>query len=175
MTLKTVSNKKAFVFIGLLSLAAFIFLVWLIYIKEKPAQYSEQFTYLPLVNSCLNAISASCLCFGLFFIKKGDKTKHAVSMISAFVVSSLFLITYIVYHSVHGDTHFLKQGLIRPIYFFTLISHISLTLVGLPFILTTFWLAFKQNFNTHKKLARYTFPIWLYISVTGVLIYLLQL
>ena len=155
------------------SAAAFVFLVWLIYIKQQPDIHWQALSYLPAVNSFLNACSATALVAGIMAIKRGRQALHKVLMVSALVFSTVFLITYIVYHALHGDTPFHGQGPIRWIYFFILSSHILLTIGGLPLILSTFGMALFENFPLHKKLARWTFPIWLYVSVTGVLIYFL--
>ena len=168
------SNRVAYIIIGLISFIAFAFLIWLIYIKQKPTSYPEYISLLPLVNCILNAVSTYCLGMGIAAIKKKEITRHMTYMISAFVASTLFLITYIIYHSLQGDTHYLGQGIMKFIYFFTLISHIILTIGALPMILTTFFFALTKRFEFHKKIARYTYPIWLYVSVTGVLIYVLQ-
>ncbi len=171
--MKQISTKTAIAWILAVSASAFIFLVWLIYIKQKPTTYPESVAILPLINCILNTASTVCLIAGLIAIKKREIKTHLSFMISAFICSTLFLITYIIYHSLHGDSHFLGQGIIRPIYFFVLISHILLTIAGLPLILTTFFFALTQNFTWHKKIARITYPIWLYISVSGILIYIL--
>lgn len=92
-------------------------------------------------------------------------------MASATLSSALFLVCYIIYHSYQGDTKFLAEGLIRPVYFFILISHILLSMVAVPLVLLTLWFAITQRFTSHKKIARWTFPIWLYVSVTGILVY----
>jgi putative membrane protein len=94
-------------------------------------------------------------------------------MVAAIISSGLFLITYIVYHNAHGDTPFQGTGFVRPIYFFILISHILLTTVALPFILVTFFFALTSRFHAHRKIARFTLPAWLYVSVTGVMIFFL--
>lgn len=156
------------------SALAVLFLFWLIYFQEGPTHVIAFSKQLPLVNASLNGASAIALLTGLFFILKKNKKAHMKSMIAAFIFSALFLITYIAYYALHGNTIFTAQGLIRPIYFFTLISHIGLTIIGLPLILITFYWAFSQHFVTHKKVARLTFPIWLYNSITGVFLYILQ-
>jgi putative membrane protein len=92
-------------------------------------------------------------------------------MLSATAFSALFLVSYITYHYFHGDTKFPAHGWIRPVYFFILITHISLSMVALPLILGTLWWALRSEFRFHKKIARWTFPIWLYVSVTGVIVY----
>ncbi len=98
---------------------------------------------------------------------------HKRFMIAALVSSALFLITYVIYHNAHGDTPFQGAGFIRPIYFFILISHILLTTVALPLILVTFFFALTSKFDAHRKIARITLPAWLYVSVTGVMIFFL--
>ena len=93
-------------------------------------------------------------------------------MLGAVVFSVLFLTSYIVYHHFHGDTPFPGQGFIRPVYFVILISHIGLSIIALPMVLTTLYYAGTRQFQTHRKIARYTLPIWLYVSVTGVAVFL---
>ncbi len=92
-------------------------------------------------------------------------------MLTATVFSALFLVSYITYHFFHGDTHFPAHGWIRAVYFFILISHIGLSMVALPLILGTLWYALRNQFRFHRRIARWTFPIWLYVSVTGVIVY----
>ena len=155
------------------SIFLFIFLTWFIYFKNQSTPSSPFITFLPLVNCILNSLSAVCLCLGIVAIKRKQETIHKRFMLSAFFFSALFLVSYLIYHNVHGDSLFHGVGLIRPIYFFILISHILLTMVALPLILTSFYFGLSGQFSDHKKVSRYTFPIWLYISVTGVLIYVL--
>ncbi|MGE4170362.1 MAG: DUF420 domain-containing protein [Candidatus Margulisiibacteriota bacterium] len=166
--------KTAYAIIFVISFAAFLFLLWLIYLKPPTTLALPGVQYLPLLNCVLNACSAIALVFGILAIKAGNTKSHPRWMLGAFGFSSLFLLSYVIYHAVHGDTHFLGTGLIRPIYFFVLISHIVLTVGALPMILTTFFLGLSGRFPLHKKLARYTFPLWLYVSVTGVLIYVIN-
>jgi putative membrane protein len=170
MTL-SVSNRTIFVSSFIASLAVIGFLVWLIYLKESPADLSSSASVLPAVNACLNALSACFIITGYFFIRLGRINIHRAFMIAALVSSSLFLVSYIWYHNTHGDTPFQGTGFIRPVYFFILISHILLTIVALPMILTTVSFALMTKFDSHKRIARYTFPAWLYVSLTGVLIF----
>lgn len=151
---------------------AVAFLFWLIYFRQAHPLQQGWSESLPWLNATFNSISAVCLVLGFRAILRKQIALHWRYMVSAFVSSSLFLVSYIVYHSVHGDTRFLAQGLIRPIYFFTLISHIGLSIITLPLVLLTFYFALTKRFNFHRKLARVTFPLWLYVSVTGVLIVL---
>ena len=158
-------------FIVLLSIAVFVFLTWFIYFKARSSFHNPLIDKLPLLNCVLNGLSAICLSAGVIAIKQKNEERHKKFMLSAFLFSAIFLVSYLVYHNVHGDTKFLTHGIVRPIYFFILISHILLTVVGLPLILSSFYLALSNQFPIHKKVSRWTFPIWLYISVTGVLIY----
>ena len=134
-------------------------------------------TDLPVVNACLNGLSAIFLSAGYYFIRHGDKTAHRNCMVSAFVSSTVFLGCYLTYHigmRIHygkGHTEFLDPKWFRPIYLFILFSHLTLALAIVPLALITLHRAVKQRFELHKKIARWTWPIWMYISVTGVVIY----
>ena len=129
---------------------------------------------LPAVNATLNGLSAIFLTAGYVFIRRGDKIAHRNCMISAFVTSVVFLGCYLTYHAtVKTVTHFVDPAWFRPIYLTILLTHTLLAVVIVPLILLTLWRAKKQNFEAHKKIARWTWPLWLYVSVTGVVIYLL--
>jgi putative membrane protein len=158
---------------AVLGLSAVIaaFLIWLIYFKGKMAE-PQWVLSLPAANAFFNSLSAVCLTFGFVNIKRGNRKMHMRFMISATVFSALFLISYITYHSFHGDTKFpLGYGWVRPAYLTLLASHILASMVALPLILLTLWYASRSQFNFHKKVARWTFPIWLYVSVTGVIVF----
>jgi len=163
-------TRKPIPAILILSAAIATFLVWLIYFKGKIAE-PHWVTLLPAANAFFNSLSAICLIFGYRNIRAGNRLIHKRFMLSATVFSALFLVSYITYHSFHGDTKFPGHGLIRPIYFFILITHITLSMVALPLILGTLWWALNSQFGIHKKVARWTFPIWLYVSVTGVIVF----
>jgi len=126
---------------------------------------------LPAVNASLNTISAFLLLTGYFCIRRRKVTAHKMTMLSAFGVSSLFLASYLYYHYHHGSTPFPGQGWIRPLYFTLLISHIVLAAAILPLALITLARAWKGEFARHRRIARWTLPLWLYVSVTGVVIY----
>ncbi len=158
----------------ILSLVAFLFLSWLIYIK--PPASSEGLlwvSYLPTTNAIFNTLSTLSILIGIAAIRRGYKKAHAFSMASALAFSGLFLVSYVVYHHFQGDTLFTGTGPIRTLYFFILISHIVLTAVALPMIFATVGFAVTRKFEAHRKLAKWTYPLWLYVSVTGVLIYIL--
>jgi putative membrane protein len=156
-----------------ISAAILAFLFWLIYFKTPGQSDSDWIANLPTVLASLNALSACCLAVGLIAIKRGLKRMHIASMVSATLSSAVFLVFYIIYHNYHGDTKFLAEGIIRPIYFFILISHILLSVVVVPLILLTLWFAIKKRYESHKRIAKWTFPIWMYVSVTGILVYLI--
>ena len=126
---------------------------------------------LPALNAGLNAASAFLIILGFILIKQRAWTGHALCMISAMVTSTLFLAFYLLYHFHHGSTPFPGKGWIRSLYFTILISHTILAVVIVPLVLITFYYALKGRFEKHVPLARWTFPIWLYVSVTGVVIY----
>lgn len=130
-------------------------------------------SYLPHLNAFLNTTSAILLTIGYRFIRKGNVSAHRKCQVSALVTSSLFLISYVVYHAYHGDTKFPGQGIVRPFYFAILISHVCLAIVILPLVIITFLRAARGDFLRHRKIARWTLPLWLYVSVTGVIVYLM--
>ena len=157
--------------IVVVSATAISFLLWLLYVHQASAQFVEQWTFLPALNALLNGLSAIALCTGLYFIKHGNRQAHRNSMLLAFGFSSLFLISYIVNHALHGDTHFPGQGAVRTIYLSILASHIFLSVVALPLVLTTLFFSLSGRFALHRRIARFTFPIWLYVSITGVIVF----
>jgi len=126
---------------------------------------------LPLINACLNATSAALLTGGYVFIRRRRVTAHKTCMVSALLVSTLFLVSYVTYHSLAGSRPFGGQGWIRAVYFPLLISHIVLAAVIVPLALVTVYRAVQGSFIRHVRIARWTLPIWLYVSVTGVLVY----
>ena len=132
-------------------------------------------TFFPALNAFLNGTSAVLIGTGYYLIKTGRRQAHKRMMIAAFITSTLFLISYLYYHVVlrAGVTHFKGEGVWRPVYFSILISHTFLAVVVVPFILVTLNRALKGNFRRHKAIARYTFPIWMYVSVTGVVIFVM--
>lgn len=126
---------------------------------------------LPAVNAALNSLSATLLVAGYLFIKSKNITAHKACMLAAFTSSSLFLISYLVYHYQVGSVPFKGQGAIRTLYFSILLTHTILAATVVPLALITLTRALKQRFAAHRRIARWTFPIWLYVSVTGVVVY----
>lgn len=126
---------------------------------------------LPSINASLNTATAVLLVLGYALIRRRAIAAHKFCMIAASLTSTVFLGCYLYYHFHHGSTHFRGTGIIRPVYFTILISHTFLAIVQLPLILLTLWRAFRGQFEKHKIIARITLPIWLYVSVTGVVVY----
>lgn len=130
-------------------------------------------TQLPALNATLNSIATLLLLFGFYFIKQKDIARHKLCMVMAFVTSCLFLVSYLIYHFQVGSVPFTKEGWIRPVYFTILISHIILAATIAPLALITLYRAWKGQYEKHRRIARWTWPIWMYVSVTGVLIYIM--
>jgi putative membrane protein len=129
---------------------------------------------LPLLNAVLNGLCTISLVVGFFFIRSRRIAKHRAAMFTAFFFSTIFLISYLTNFTLHGETHFNRHSEWWPFYWKLLASHVLLSMVALPMILITFFLSLTGRFPSHKKLARYTFPIWLYVSITGVIVYVMQ-
>jgi uncharacterized membrane protein YozB (DUF420 family) len=133
---------------------------------------------LPHVNAFLNTTSGLCLIAGYISIRRRRIRAHRASMIAAFIASSIFLVSYVLYHSLlayylgQGPTKFRGEGFIRPVYFVILITHTILAIVIVPFVIVTLRRGLKRNDARHKRIARWTLPLWLYVSVTGVVVYL---
>lgn len=168
---KEISIPKALGVIILISLLAFLFLIWLIYFRETAETTADWVGQLPALNALLNTTSAILIVLGYRAVRKKDFLKHMKLMLTAFVTSSLFLISYLIYHNFVGHTSFPGEGWIRPFYFFILISHIILSAFVVPLVLTSFYFAYSGKFRTHRKVSKWTLPIWLYVSVTGVMIF----
>ena len=133
----------------------------------------------PHINATLNALSGFFLILGFYFIRNKQIEKHRAAMLTAFVLSSVFLVSYVLHHSLRtyyfglGPTRFTGEGFVRPVYFTILTTHTFLATAIAPFILVTLYRALKGKFVIHKKLARWVLPIWLYVSLTGVIVYLM--
>jgi putative membrane protein len=162
----------AIVTILLISAAASLFLFWLIYIHPAAAT-NAQYAFLPAMNAAFNGLAATALLIGYTFIRAHKIKQHRASMITAFVFSTLFLIGYIAHHYLHGDIYYPRNADDRTFYLWLLASHIILAVVALPLILVTFFFSLTGRIPQHRKVARWTFPIWLYVSVTGVITYVM--
>jgi uncharacterized membrane protein YozB (DUF420 family) len=136
-------------------------------------QVPPQYAMFPAIDATLNGTSAVLLLVGRGFIKRGQMAAHRAVMIAALASSSIFLVCYLYYHWHVGSVHFQGQGWSRPVYFSILISHTILAAVIVPMIIITLSRALRERFDRHRAIARWTYPLWMYVSVTGVIVYLM--
>ncbi|MGA3345534.1 MAG: DUF420 domain-containing protein [Terracidiphilus sp.] len=161
------NTRLAIAAILAVSAAATAFLFWLIYVHPAAAS-STEFAFLPALNALLNGLSAVTLLIGYTFVKARKIRAHRAAMMTAFGFSTLFLVSYILHHALHGDVRYPAHAAFRSIYLPLLASHIILAVVALPLILVTFFFSLSGRIPQHRKVARWTFPLWLYVSITGV-------
>ena len=167
----TADDRPALAAIGGISLVIVLVVGYLLLGHRPDPGASALVAALPLLNACLNASSAALLSAGWLCIRSRRVTAHKACMLSALVVSILFLVSYVTYHSLAGSRRFAGEGWIRLVYFPLLVSHIVLAAAIVPLALTTVYRALQGNFARHVRIARWTLPVWLYVSVTGVLVY----
>ncbi|MCC5929813.1 MAG: DUF420 domain-containing protein [Cyclobacteriaceae bacterium] len=172
--MNTIQSKNYFpLIISILSIAIPIVVALLLFMPSKIDNAGAWVYFLPHFNGIINTSTSILLIAGFWFISKGNITYHKNAMISAFVLGSLFLVSYVIYHASTDSTPFGGEGWIRTVYFFILISHIILAAVVVPFVLFAFYYALSNKIDKHKKVVKFTLPIWLYVSVTGVIVYLM--
>jgi putative membrane protein len=164
------STRPAIAAILVLSAAATVFLFWLIYVHPAAAA-SSKYAFLPALNALLNGLSATALLIGYTFIRARRIRAHRAAMMTAFGFSTLFLVSYIAHHALHGDVRYPVHAALRSVYLPLLASHIVLAIVALPLVLVTFFFSLTGRIPQHRKIARWTFPLWLYVSITGVITY----
>ena len=133
----------------------------------------EIIPWLPHFQALLNTIATLLLATGWYYIRRQQRSRHRNCMVGALIVSSIFMTSYLTYHAAVGYMPFAGQGLIRPFYFTLLASHVVLAAAIVPLVLITAWFAMRADFTRHPRIARWTLPLWLYVSVSGVVIYLL--
>lgn len=167
------NTRVAIAAILAISATATLFLFWLIYAHPAVDASRVKLPFLPALNALLNGLSATALVIGYTFIRSRNIIAHRASMITAFVFSTLFLVSYILHHYLHGDVRYPIHGAYRSLYLPLLASHIILAVVALPLVLVTFFLSLSGRFPQHRKVARWTFPLWFYVSVTGVITYIM--
>jgi putative membrane protein len=163
----------AIALILVISAAASFFLFWLIYLHPASDKAQVRFAFLPPLNAVMNGLSATALLIGFTFIRARRIGAHRASMITAFAFSTLFLAGYIAHHALHGDVRYPAHAAFRSIYLVILASHILLATLTLPLVLVTFFFSLSGRIPQHRRIARWTFPIWLYVSLTGVVTYVM--
>ncbi len=161
------TTRSAIAAILAISAAATAFLFWLIYVHPASGT-RDQFAFLPALNALLNGLSATALLIGYTFIRGHLIKAHRAAMMTAFGLSTLFLVSYILHHALHGDVRYPVHAALRGVYLTLLASHIILAVVALPLVLVSFFFSLSGRIPQHRKVARWTFPLWLYVSITGV-------
>ena len=167
------SDRPFFIINAVVSTLALSLLAYLLLIRRGSSGSAMDVSFLPPLNAALNALSASFLLAGFVAIRRKAWRVHRNLMMAAFAASSLFLVSYLAFHYVHGDTHYRGTGAARGVYFFILATHVLLSMGVVPLALTAFYFAARRQFVKHKKVTRVLLPMWLYVSVTGVAVYLL--
>ena len=167
------STLPAVLAILAISAAASLFLFWLIYEHPAADTARTKLAFLPALNAALNGLSATALLVGYTFIRARNIAAHRASMMTAFAFSTLFLVCYILHHYLHGDVRYPIHAAWRSVYLPILASHIVLAIVALPLVLVTFFFSLSGRIPQHRKVARWTFPLWLYVSITGVVTYVM--
>jgi putative membrane protein len=170
--LKVKNDTVYLIIIGILSVVIPVVVAILFYMPEA-GRLNLNTKFLPLLNAFLNSATAVCLITGYIMIKKGKRRYHATAMITAFALSSIFLVSYVIYHGSNPSTSFGGTGFVKYFYYVILLSHIFLAAIVVPFVLLAIYFGITRQYIRHKKVTRYTFPVWLYVSITGVLVYLM--
>jgi putative membrane protein len=156
-----------------LSVAIPVVVALLIFFPQTGKLGDYDVSFLPHLNGILNTATSLCLIAGFIFIKNRNESMHRVMMMSAFLLSSIFLVSYVVYHFQAEPTRFGGEGLVKYIYYFILLTHILLAAIVVPFVLFSIYYALTDQRIKHKKIVKWTFPIWTYVAITGVVVYLM--
>jgi len=168
----TAPDRAFFVFTAVVSTVALAFIAWLLLIRRGGAG-GVDLRFLPAVNAGLNATAAALLVGGWISVRRRQLQAHRYFMLGAFAASALFLVSYLTYHFVHGDTRYAGHGPMKALYLLVLASHVLLSMPVVPMALVAFYFAFRKQFDRHRRVTRWLAPIWLYVSVTGVLVFVM--
>lgn len=164
------SDRTFFVILAVVCAGALSLLGWLLLLRGGNHD-TGALSFMPALNAALNGLSATFIVLGYVAIKRKNQDAHKKLMLAAFGASTLFLASYLTYHALHGDTKYPGTGAIRVVYLVVLASHVILSAFALPLTLTSFFFALRKNFKAHRKVVKFTLPIWLYVSITGVVVY----
>jgi putative membrane protein len=167
------TDKGIIKWITLIAVAVPVVVAVLLFMPSKIDVASDWVYFLPHLNAVINSAATIALIFGVIFIKKGNIELHRASMTTAFGLGAIFLVSYVIYHATAESTSFGGEGLIKNIYYFILITHIILAAVALFPILLAYYYGHTDQREKHRKVVKFAFPIWLYVTVTGVLVYLM--
>jgi putative membrane protein len=169
--LTRVSDRSFYAVATVISAGALALIGYILLVRAGGDGASVDLRFMPAVNAALNALAATLLVTGFIAIRRGERRVHQYCMLAAFAASALFLVGYLGYHWVHGDTRFPGTGTIRTVYLVILASHVLLSIAVVPLALRSVFLGAQGRLERHKRIARVTLPIWLYVSVTGVVIF----
>ena len=165
------NDTRYFLLIALLSVAVPLLVTFLLFVPQTGKLGDVDVTFLPKLHAMLNSLTAVALVLGFTFIRKGNIRYHRFAMVTAIVLSAFFLISYVTYHYQAPPTRFGGEGTIRGIYYFVLLTHIVLAAIIVPLVLLSVYFAISEQFDRHRRIARWTLPIWLYVAITGVVVY----
>jgi len=167
-------NSKSYSLpIGIVSVAIPLVVIILFYLKPPQVDLGFDVRILPPFHAAINFTTAVMLLIGYFFIRSGNRAGHKVSMLTAFTLSAIFLVSYVVYHTMTEPTRFGGEGFMKYLYFFILVTHILLAVAIVPMVLLSVSRGLQKRFDQHKRIGRWTLPVWLYVAVTGVIVYLM--
>ena len=169
--MKKNNDRKYLFIIAILSVAVPLLVAFLLFIPQTGKLGEVDVTFLPKLHALLNSLTAIALLTGYYFIKNKNIRGHRFSMVTAFTLSAFFLISYVTYHYQASPTSYGGTGSLKTIYYFILITHIILAAVIVPLVLLSVYFAVSDQITRHRKISRWTFPIWLYVAVTGVVVY----
>jgi putative membrane protein len=165
------ADRRFFVLTAIISVVALSLLGYLLLLHEGAVDSGLDLRFMPAVNTVFNAGATLCLIAGFVAVRRRKLDVHRRFMLGAYVCSALFLVGYLAYHYVHGDTKFGGEGVVRVVYLFILATHIILSMFILPMALLAFWFAWKQQYRRHTRTTRVLLPIWLYVSITGIVVF----
>jgi putative membrane protein len=171
-TLNSATDKKFLTVIAILSILIPI-VVALLFFMPKVGESSVDVSFLPTLHAILNSLTAIALIIGYYFIKRNNSKAHRAAMLTAFSLSAIFLVSYVTYHFLGERTIYGGEGILKYIYYFILLTHIVLAIVIVPLVLLSVYFGISNQLSRHRRISKWTFPIWLYVAVTGVLVYLL--
>jgi putative membrane protein len=167
------NDTRYLLLIAILSVVVPLLVAFLLFMPQTGKLGDLNVSFLPKLHAVLNSLTAIALIVGYYFIKNGNRRNHRFAMTTAFVLSAFFLISYVTYHYQAAPTTFGGEGTIKSIYYFILITHIVLAAVIVPLVLLSVYFALSNQFERHKKVSKWTFPLWLYVAITGVVVYLM--
>lgn len=166
-------DKGIIIWVTIIAIAVPLVVAILLFMPSKIDLASEWIYFLPHLNAVINSAASVALILGLIFIKSGNITYHRASMTTAFGLGAIFLVSYVIYHAAAESTSFGGEGVIKSVYYFILITHIILAAVALFPILLAYYYGYTDQRAKHKKVVRFAYPIWLYVTISGVLVYLM--